>query len=278
MTIVRDAERLVRMFTDVERYIEELITDTILRNPKARSLLFWRRRAQLVHGQLSLARKQLLKEVPDLVKESYQAGRTLPGIAGGAQPDIAIDFGAGMHERAMALLAAGMTDRLDMALVTVGRRVDDAFRRAGLRAASYHIAAGTDVKRAAQQMEQQLRRDGTRAFVDKAGRQWSLQNYTRMVIRTTTREAVSQGTFNGMQEFGHELVKISHHVNSCKICLPYDGKTFSMPNAPADMRIRFPVIDRLPPLHPNCKHVLGPAAAEFELLESRLLAKWGAAA
>jgi Phage minor capsid protein 2 len=278
MSISRDADRLAAMFADVERYIEELVAYTVLKNPHAASLLFWRRRAQLVHGQIAVARRQLLRAVPDLVTEGYTAGRTLPGIAREVSPEVQQAFGAGMHGRAMAMLAANMTDKLDMALVTVGRRVDDAFRRAGLRAVSYHIAAGTDVEKAARQMEQQLRRDGTRAFVDKAGRQWSLRNYTRMVIRTTTREAVSQGTYNGMQEFGHELIKVSHHVKSCDICLPFDGHTFSLPNASPEMRLRYPVVKQIPPYHPNCRHLCGPASDEFDLMEARLLAKYGASA
>jgi hypothetical protein len=69
------------------------------------------------------------------------------------------------------------------------------------------------------------------AFVDRAGRKWSLKSYTQMVARTTTREAVSMGTANRLLENGHDLVTISEHGNVEDECSDYEGKTFSMTGA-----------------------------------------------
>jgi hypothetical protein len=146
-----------------------------------------------------------------------------------------------------------------------------------LRSAAYHAVAGTDVKMAAQQMEAQLRRDSIRAFTDKSGRNWSLPNYTTMVIRTTTREAVTQGTFNGLVQTGHEIYQVSHHEHACELCLKYDGKTFAMPDAPESILTKYSVAPGglLCPYHPRCKHVIAPASVSFDMIEAELLAKYG---
>lgn len=266
MSITTDIDRLVKMFEEAERYILKLIADLLQQNPQARSRLFWYRRAQAVHGELARIRAQLLKQTPDVIGHSYKAGFT-------AVTDQ--HYSTGINQRAVALLAAGMNDKLDAALVTVGRRVDDSFRRAGLRAAAYHAIAGTSKQMAAKHMTQQLQKDGTTGFVDKAGRQWSLGTYTSMVIRTTTREAMSQGTYNGLVQTDHELVKVSHHINSCPICIPYDGNTYCLPGASEDLQKQYPVLLEMPPFHPNCKHSIGPASEEFDIIEAKLLAAYG---
>jgi hypothetical protein len=163
----------------------------------------------------------------------------------------------------------------------VGRHVDDSFRRAALRSVAYHVTAGTDVETAAKQMEAQLKRDSIRAFTDKAGRQWKLNTYTKMVIRTTTREAVTQGTVSGMQTTGHDIYQVSHHQNSCHICLPYDGKVFSFPWAPDVVKAKYPVAPELgeygdyPPFHVQCRHILAAATQTFDEIEAALLVKYG---
>ena len=275
MTINTDMNRLIQMFVEAEAYIDQMVAEIVASNPRANSLRFWKRRAQLVHSQLEIIRRQILNMTPDLIDKAYTAGF-------GAIPDTdnaAIkSAGSGINQRAVALLSAGMNDRLDASIQTVGRRVDDAFRKAGLRAASYHAIAGTNLVQAAKQMEDQLKRDGTRAFIDKAGRKWSLKAYTTMVIRTTTREAMTQGTRNGLVQTEHELIKVSHHTNSCKICLPFDGKTYCLPGASDEMLAKYPMVTELPPFHPNCEHSAGPATDEFDAIEAKLLAAYGAKA
>ena len=133
MSITDDIERLVELFEEIERYIMEMVAEIIISNPGAYSLRFWRRRAQAVHTELEALRSDLLKVTPDVANHAFQAGY----LAGGHGDD---QLTTGINTRAVALLAAGMNDKLDAALATVGRRVDDTFRRAGLKAASLHGA------------------------------------------------------------------------------------------------------------------------------------------
>lgn len=282
----RDAIWLGKLFDECVDYIEALITQGVAENPKQRSLVYWRRRAGLVHKELAVIRAQLLRRTPDVVKEAFEYGHDIAHVVAGEidVPQADKNFGSAINRRAIALLASAMNERFDVALVTVGRNVDDAFRRAALRSVAYHAVAGTDVETASRQMEAQLRRDSIRSFTDKAGRQWALNTYTKMVIRTTTREAVTQGTVSGLQSTGHDIYQVSHHVNSCDHCLVYDGKVFSLPGAPEAVMAKYPVAPpngyngSVPiPIHPQCKHVIAPATQTFDDIEAALLTKYGSA-
>jgi hypothetical protein len=86
-----------------------------------------------------------------------------------------------------------------------------------------------------------------------------------MVVRTTTREAMSRGMANRLLDHGRVEVEISQHVGSCEICKPFEGKRFSLTDAGTA-----PLLEKLPPFHPNCRHVLTPARTTFEEMEAAL--------
>ena len=270
MSITDEIERLVELFEQIEQYIMDMVATIILTNPGAHSLTYWHRRAQAVHVELEGLRRELLDVTPDVISHSFKAGY-VAGADGRGHEQLT----SGVNTRAVALLAAGMNDRLDASLETVGRRVDDTFRRAGLKSAALHATLGTAHDVAQKQMTKDLQRQGIGAFVDRAGRTWTLKNYTSMVIRTTTREAMTQGTMSSMKDYGEQLVHVSHHASSCDICKQWDGKTFAMPGAPAEVKARYPEIDKLPPFHPRCRHSVGVASETFDTQMADLEAKYG---
>jgi hypothetical protein len=173
---------------------------------------------------------------------------------------------SGVHTAAEEVLAANLSGRLRYAEEFVGRKANDAFRAIALEEVGVAIAGGIGPRQQAADLETRLRREGVTAFVDKRGKRWRLSVYAAMVTRTTTREASSVGMKNRMLEYGFDLVKISEHLHSCPICLPYQGKTFSLTGHDE----HYPHLDRLPPFHPNCRHVLLPAPATFEEIEKEL--------
>ena len=270
MSITSEIEHLVELFEQIEAYIMDMVAQIIMTNPQSNSLRYWKRRAQAVHVELEGLRADLLKVTPDVITHAYTAGY-ITGAAG--QPHDQLT--TGVNTRAMAMLSANMNDNLDAALATVGRRVDDTFRRAALKSVALHAATGTAHDIAQKQMTRDLQRQGIGAFVDKAGRTWTLKTYTGMVIRTTTREAVTQGTVSSMTDHGVELLRVSHHNSSCDICKQWDGRTFCLPGASDSLKHMYPVLMKYPPFHPNCKHSVGPATNTFDNLMDDLNAKYG---
>lgn len=152
----------------------------------------------------------------------------------------------------------------------LGRRFDDAYRRLALEEVAGGVIALDTRRQTSARLAQRLMREGvtsaTAGFVDRAGRRWPLETYVRMVARTTTREAMTLGTTNRLEEHGVDLVTISRHVHPADECSQYEGNTYSLTGAT-------PGYERLParpPFHPNCAHVLGPAEADLDAFEEEL--------
>jgi hypothetical protein len=54
--------------------------------------------------------------------------------------------------------------------------------------------------------------------------------------------------------YGTDLVQVSSHNTTTKICMPYEGKVYSISGKDK----RFPPLMNTPPYHPNCLHLIFP--------------------
>lgn len=101
-------------------------------------------------------------------------------------------------------------------------------------------------------------------FVDAAGRKWDLLNYTEMLTRTKTAEAVSRGTENRLTENGLDLVYIVTSPACNDWCLFYAGKVFSISGTSK----KYPPLSEAPnggtPFHPRCRCREAPFIEKFE--------------
>lgn len=150
----------------------------------------------------------------------------------------------------------------------IGRTENDVFRRVGLELVAKSQAQGLGVKKTAQEFFDTLVREGVTAFVDKAGRNWSLHTYCSMVARTISRQAEVLAVLTADEE--QDLYKISSHGTTCKICAPLEGRVYSKSGKDPDfppLASAFGKIDPNGPddltnsylnIHPNCLHVLLP--------------------
>jgi len=94
---------------------------------------------------------------------------------------------------------------------------------------------------------------------DGVTRRYEAGYYAELVARTRTREAASAGIANQAQALGMDLVQISDHNTPTPICQRYEGKIFSLSGSNPD----FPRLDRFPPFHPNCKHVMNAVSETY---------------
>jgi hypothetical protein len=149
-----------------------------------------------------------------------------------------------------------MLQTTDAALAQIGRRVDDVFRREGMLAVARGIAAGRARIDVSRELEQRLIAAGRPTFVDALGRRWPLDRYAEMVARTTTREAMTQGTINRLREHGIQLAQVSAH-NAEDFCRYYENAIVSL-HGPHPVYPPISAINGGPPFHPRCVHVLTP--------------------
>lgn len=88
--------------------------------------------------------------------------------------------------------------------------------------------------------------------IDKNGNpeNWQIDTYAEMVTRTKLMEASTQAVVDTADAVGADLVQVSSHNTTCRICAEYEGKIFSLSGSDPD----FPAATELSPFHPNCQH------------------------
>lgn len=133
-------------------------------------------------------------------------------------------------DQLVANLMGEITDASVTVMATVqsaliGRIEPDVYRRVGLEQVALRQATGQGVYRQLPQFVEALRREGVTAFVDKAGRRWSLHTYCSMVSRTTSRQAEVLSVLTADPE--QDLYRISSHGTTCALCAPYEGRVYS---------------------------------------------------
>ena len=174
-------------------------------------------------------------------------------------------------QRLTTALMGEITDATMTAMTTlqsalIGRVEPDVYRRIGLEQVAAQAATGRGVNRAVPGFVEALRREGVTAFVDKAGRKWSLHTYCTMVSRTTRRQAQVLSVLERNPE--HDLYKITSHGTTCALCAPYERRVYSKSGTDPDfppLADAFGKIDPAGPnnlantwlnIHPNCLHSL----------------------
>lgn len=150
-------------------------------------------------------------------------------------------------------------------IYTVARLERDPFRETALKQALRQQAAGSGWTLSGAKMIQELKNTGITAFVDKAGRRWSLQSYCNMAVRTTSRQAEVAAVLTADDYDLWQIVKIG---STCPVCAPLEGRVYSKsgtnPEYPP-LSLAFGKVDPNGPnnlantylnIHPNCLHAL----------------------
>lgn len=186
-------------------------------------------------------------------------------------------------DQLVASLMGEITDATITALATVqsaliGRVEPDVYRRIGMEQVAYQQARGAGTYKMLPGFVEALRREGVTAFVDKAGRHWSLHTYCAMVSRTTSRQAEVLAVLTADPE--QDLYRISSHGTTCGICAPFEGRVYSKSGTNPDyppLAAAFGKQDPAGPdtlantwlnIHPNCLVPGGTVLAEGVMAHS----------
>lgn len=175
--------------------------------------------------------------------------------------DMAGDF-TKLNRSAIEILSSDMFNDLAMSINNVGRSLSTEIRRIALQSVQKRLILGQSMSATTKDMYDDMVKNGLTALRDRQGKRWDLMTYSSMVIRTKTRDVVTRGTVNTMIAAGDkykdpllfDLVQVSEHRGSCPICLPYQGKVYSLSGGSDG----YPKLPKFTPFHPNCRHVLTP--------------------
>lgn len=147
----------------------------------------------------------------------------------------------------------------------VGRKEDDIFRKLALELTANKEAGVASRQTVQNMMAAELNAKGVTAFVDKAGREWSLESYCSMATRTTGRQAQVAAALTADDWDLWEIVKIG---STCPLCSAYEGRVYSKSGTDPDYPPLAMAFGKIDPagsndlsntwlnLHPNCQHSL----------------------
>jgi len=222
---------------------------------------------QQVNREIALLNTEVRSWAKEAVKEGYRRGQEAVGgfITREAIAPV-VSYGARIHFAAVAVLADQATLDLLTANQTIKRNVQRYIRATQQRLiedrlitegiAEKFFIEGARLRDVSSFLEAAFieQMNGGR-FITINGRNYDPGSYASLVARTRTAEAHTAGTINTALEYGLDLLRVSYHAHIDRrgdVCPLYAGKVFSITGS----HPVFPRAERLPPYHPNCKHVI----------------------
>ena len=265
-----EAERLARFYAEAEREILAQLNRALLRGNRTEYLRAMLQNVRAILESLRAGSRTWCEEaIPRIYVRSAQ-GVDVRLRASGIGKAIS-GFGA-IHQQAALVLAEAAYNRFDEVALTVGRRVDDIYRSLALENVRGSVAGYRTWEQVARNYRNQLADQGVTGFRDRAGREWNMRTYSKMVARTTTMECHLEGTKNRLLEHGYDLVIISSHYNPCEKCAPWEGQIISLTGKTKG----YPTLEESKETgmwHPNCRHTYSlhvDLDKEIEMLEAEL--------
>ena len=256
-------QQLIRMYQRTAKRLRAQIAAD-LRDDRIGTAIYRRRQLLAIRAEMKALGIATRAAPIEVVAAGYDRGAAIADVVAGrisARDALSARYAfSGTHVRAPRVIAENIVGKLDQMREVVGRRAEDVYRRAALEIVGEGVIAGDTRRETSRVLERRLIRDGVTGFVDRAGRNWQLDTYAEMVVRTTTREAMTAGTRARMTETGQDLVTISDHATDTEICQEFEGKTYSLTGSTEG----YDVLPQAPPFHPRCLHVMTPAADNLE--------------
>lgn len=137
------------------------------------------------------------------------------------------------------------------------RSTEDIYRSVIARGVSAQLLGVQTYQQAGLAALDEFAQRGITAFYDRRGRQWSMDTYVDMSLRTGSHRAQRQGHLDKLVETGTELVQVSGHSASCPDCGRWEGKTLVVRGlAPEGVHVDGTIDEaRADGLeHPGCRH------------------------
>lgn len=95
------------------------------------------------------------------------------------------------------------------------------------KSAARMLSGGLTLRQAIADTATKWLENGIPALTDKAGRNWSVEGYAQMVLRSNERQMLTATQNAAFDEFDVDLVEISSHLGARELCAPYQGKVYS---------------------------------------------------
>jgi hypothetical protein len=209
----------------------------------------------------------LQEELPEYYKDGADdAVKQLK--AGGAE--VAVERGFNLlHQEAITALIDDTARAFGQSFTSANNSVRRIINEAVQEEITFTLAEGTisgkSLRKIKRNVKGVLEEEGINALVDRAGRKWSLDRYSEMLIRTKGVEARNTGLANRLAENGYDLVQVSSHGADDEECAPWEGEILSLTGNTKG----YPTLAEAEAtglFHPNCKHAINALVPELAAL------------
>lgn len=203
--------------------------------------------------------RAMLAEVARVEQELLVAGRAfayreLPALYAQGASQLLAELGTTTarlgwtvaDHQALSVIARDTFSDLASATHLMADTAKQTIREVGRQVQGVRTLTGQPLERANAVMARSLRDGGVTAFVDRAGHRWTLEGYTRMVVRTKSGQAHNTGRALAAERAGVDRFVIIDGTND-EACAEANGRSCDGGWAIAN-----------PLAHPNCRRVFAP--------------------
>lgn len=263
------SDRIVAAYQDVEAWLLREVARAVARGADGTAEHYQARLGEVqllltnADRRLELIEKDVFEWVAETIASGFEEGgqQALFTIPDGVPPAVPAS--------AVASLAAETSAALASQRPTILRSVQDSYRRVVQQVTTRAVVSGASIDTIVQDALNKFAARGITSFVDKAGKRWSLDSYTRMALRTARNNALNQGRVDSFRTNNITLIRTSWHEASSPMCAPFQNGVLSLDGQAGDRT----VIDRVTGeevtvhvtatheealehgwKHPNCRH------------------------
>lgn len=252
------------ILTELLRLVEADLTDSATRVSLELSLL---RQIDFILGQ---ANQEIQRTVEELILESFRNGQGGLLYAVGeynslAQATEGVAFSMLAKSTVDSMIADTFTDLLTASehtskkLKRIVRQTVAEQMRLGIiqQGGRRFMSKAITEKLTKQGFSKRIDDEGFVGIIDKAGRKWKLDTYTKMVVRTKLTQAHSEGMKTQGIESNIDLAIISSH-GAKDSCAKYEGLVVSMNGLTKGYKTVEELRKSNKIFHPNCEHTFYP--------------------
>ena len=252
LPVDKKIEKLIEIYKEAEQRLIKTITEKEI---KGNVTTFYKEMLNQVQQEILRLQIYNTQWATDITKQLYeQAYKEATEMLG-----VSDNF-TQLHKDAVEVLADNMVNSLNEATNLVGRRVEDSIRDIGLKDAAIKFATGQTIRQLQKELVNDLINNNIYCMKDKLGRNIPISAYAETVARSIVAETQNTCIKNVAKENGHDLVKMTSHYGACPVCVPYEGRVYSLSGKDK----RFPSIKNVPGfrdgynnIHPRCSHRIG---------------------
>lgn len=212
--------------------IEKEIVDNIisLLNKGSASSALWQAERLRDLGLLNQKNKKvIIKYLPKIIKEfnktnSSAAIKTLKELSLLLESEQEID-------KSIEDLLKTFDQNIKTQIMTLGnmmiKQARDLYMSIVLKTMAETVTGVKTLRSAIADIATETLSNGIPAFVDRAGKKWSIEGYAQMLSRTTIRQITTDVSFKTFDNNNIDLIEISSHLGARPLCAPYQGRVYS---------------------------------------------------